>query len=449
MELITNEEILEIQKQFDSVIKKSQNFYPHTDELFENWKKNKSKFIEWLGGLTYEYPDVSFELSEEQRDNLVQDFLLEAHRYLPDDEYNDLQRLVMKNIESFFNNLICYDYEDTPIKKGMRLSKAFKYIIKDKDLMTQIQQIASMYIQKGKISGTLCLSVHPLDYLSISENNCNWRSCHALDGEYCAGNLSYMSDACTVICYLKTHEDEQLNRFPDGLKWNNKKWRVLLFFGEDDFNPVFLGRQYPFDIDGILPFLEIEVLKGHYYDFQNDYIDHLGKLGTPAEYIALETGHGIVEFLNKFDVIQDESELHYNDLLQSNYYKPYYTSKINLFTKIQPRVRVGSKVKCLCCGERYILSGQREMVCGVCSDEIYGAYRENCAICGDRHDIEDMYLVSGSVYGDYVCQACYEDGEVAYCQNCGELFYSDDLVYVDDLDCYYCTDCYADLKEEM
>ena len=44
MELITNEEILEIQKQFDSVIKKSQNFYPHTDELFENWKKNKSNF---------------------------------------------------------------------------------------------------------------------------------------------------------------------------------------------------------------------------------------------------------------------------------------------------------------------------------------------------------------------------------------------------------------------
>ena len=81
MELITNEEILEIQKQFDSVIHKSQKFYPHTDELFENWKKNKSKFIEWLGGLTYEYPDVSFELSEEQRDSLVKDFLLEAYRY--------------------------------------------------------------------------------------------------------------------------------------------------------------------------------------------------------------------------------------------------------------------------------------------------------------------------------------------------------------------------------
>ena len=28
------------------------------------------------------------------------------------------------------------------------------------------------------------------DYLSLSENAFNWRSCHALDGEYRAGNLS-------------------------------------------------------------------------------------------------------------------------------------------------------------------------------------------------------------------------------------------------------------------
>ena len=48
-----------------------------------------------------------------------------------------------------------------------------------------------MILQDVKVSGDLVLSVHPLDYLSISDNNHNWYSCHSLDGEYGAGNLGY------------------------------------------------------------------------------------------------------------------------------------------------------------------------------------------------------------------------------------------------------------------
>ena len=72
--------------------------------------------------------------------------------------------------------------------------------------------------------------MHPLDYLSLSENTYNWRSCHSLDGEYRAGNLSYMMDKSTVICYLKSNDDVILSNFGPEVKWNSKKWRVLLYF---------------------------------------------------------------------------------------------------------------------------------------------------------------------------------------------------------------------------
>ena len=101
-------------------------------------------------------------------------------------------------------------------------------------------------IQENKVTGTLCFSVHPLDFLSSSENNYNWRSCHALDGEYRAGNLSYMLDKSTIICYLKGAEKVKLPLFPEYIPWNNKKWRVLLHFSEN-WDIIFAGRQYPFE----------------------------------------------------------------------------------------------------------------------------------------------------------------------------------------------------------
>lgn len=85
-----------------------------------------------------------------------------------------------------------------------------------------------MLIQEDKVTGILCLSIHPLDYLSLSENTYNWRSCHALDGEYRAGNLSYMMDNTTVVCYLKGEDEAELPHFPAEVKWNSKKWRMLL-----------------------------------------------------------------------------------------------------------------------------------------------------------------------------------------------------------------------------
>ena len=46
------------------------------------------------------------------------------------------------------------------------------------------------------------LSVHPCDFLEMSNRDNSWRSCHRLDGgEYMAGTLSYMNDGASMIFY--------------------------------------------------------------------------------------------------------------------------------------------------------------------------------------------------------------------------------------------------------
>ena len=170
--------------------------------------------------------------------------------------YLDWQR------EGFFKNEVVDDYQlydengnkSRLIKKGTKLIKTFKYFVEDEELLHTLESRASQIIQENKVEGTLCFSVHPLDYLSISENDYNWRSCHALDGEYRAGNLSYMTDECTIICYLRGKKETKLPRFPESVKWNSKKWRVL-FYISNNKEMVFAGKQYPFTSEGGMKFI--------------------------------------------------------------------------------------------------------------------------------------------------------------------------------------------------
>ena len=129
--------------------------------------------------------------------------------------------------------------------------RIFSLIEEDEETVKRLQTQASMIIQENKVIGKLCFSVHPLDYLSISETTYNWRSCHALDGEYRAGNLSYMLDDSTIICYLKSNKETKLPNFPDDVLWNSKKWRLLLHFSEN-LDVCFSGRQYPFFSPGAI-----------------------------------------------------------------------------------------------------------------------------------------------------------------------------------------------------
>ena len=225
----------EIKKQFKEVIRYSQGIEdPKVDDLFADWYKGKEAFIEAMGGLIYEFPEtVSFELDAKAKSGKIDEFIGTCEWQFNNDKLADFIKTMS---DGFYNNMTTSVYEldnGTKLPKGMKLVKAFKYFESDKNALHELQSRASQIIQSDKVSGKLCISVHPLDYLSSSENVHNWRSCHSLDGDYRAGNLSYMADNHTIICYLKSEDDTNLPNFPANIKWNSKKWRVLLHISED------------------------------------------------------------------------------------------------------------------------------------------------------------------------------------------------------------------------
>lgn len=453
-------DIDEIKEQFRAVIAESQGITdPKVDKLFNDWERNKQDFIRMFGGkLIWQYPEkLTFSLDSRVREERVDELIEHISSVYRNSQICDF---IDDNRSDFFRNKLSndYTYNDKKVPRGTKVIKAFKYFENNKETLRLIQDCASRVIQEDKIEGYFCISVHPLDYLSSSQNNYNWRSCHSLDGEYRAGNLSYMGDNATVVCYIKGEKDEAIPLFP--FTWNSKKWRMLLHFSKDR-NFVFAGRQYPFSSWGTLDFIHDKFLSkkipssspfcgwnrwtdgrianildsyGEKTPLRDSYIDVLGHL-RPLR-----------------DVCQDvelDHSLHFNDILHSSCYIPHYIgfedfNNPDAWETVQ--VKVGSVQYCLRCGEKEIYNGET-MMCSECEFEYGNSCNDDfgfCDCCGARMYNDDASWVAGAE--EYVCPHC-ADHECFVCKVCGELHYRVEMVYCEDTQEYLCKDCYEERYE--
>lgn len=447
----------EIKKDFARVIEYSQNFSPRVDKLFEQWYEAKKEIITAFGGkLIVEIPGtIHFHLDKNERKKHFDNFVYEINSVYHNDELADF---LNKNSDGFYDNTVCYPYESNDIKipKGMKLVKAFKFFEKNEDLLTRFQNTASQVIQEDRIEGTLCFSVHPLDFLSTSVNTYNWRSCHALDGEFRAGNLSYMLDKATIVCYLRGVDNVKLPMFPQSVPWNSKKWRVLLYLSKH-WDMIFASRQYPFSSKAGLDIALAELSKiitsdGEVFsEWQNEYITSIvkkdgQKYSLNSEYMPLRGG-----LYDICDIVKDgKNSLHFNDLLRSStYHEPYYSLKDYLFWWSSPdgvpKFSIGKEVPCLCCEHDKIYSPDM-MTCQCCGEELGLIENDDCPICdccGSR-----IYDGDGIWVGDeYLCAHCYET-ECFTCDKCGEVYFSSEQHYDRNRNAYICTHCYLEGKED-
>lgn len=451
-------DIKKIQQEFNQVIAYSQGIDTiNTDRLFEQWLDAKRDFIEVFNGEPiYTIPEkISFELSHKEKMLRVNDFIESVSMTFDNEPLADF---IEANKETFFNNVVengTIISSGEKIPKGMKLVKSFKFFEQDKKTLEELQNRASMIIQEDKIEGYLCFSVHPLDFLSTSENTYNWRSCHSLDGEYRAGNLSYMMDSSTIVCYLRSEKNNNyLPNFPDNVMWNSKKWRMLLFLS-DHWNAMYAGRQYPFFSDTALNMVKhysIAALNlpGHWsnwhndeltsYEFEGD-IEHRDTTFFNSVYIPMK-GH----LYTKDELITDgENSQHFNDLLRSSCYTPYYCWNKNHWRGVH--FSIGAAAPCVRCGESHIITTD-SMLCTDCELE-YGNSEDEmfttCDCCGRRILYDESWFVEST--GENICESCMQS-ECMQCACCGELYYKRDIRYDKDNEDYRCHHCHSDAIRE-
>ena len=421
----------------------------------KRWQEAKSRMISAMNGLVYEHPEtLTFPIDETTRKRRFDSFCEWVAQETGDELF---EFFIMNGVEGFYDNKTIVEFhmydDETVVPVGMKMGKALqRYFIPvyNAHIIEKIRIEASRLVQENKITGKLCISVHPLDYLSVSENQHNWRSCHALDGEYRSGNLSYMVDTCTVVAYLKSENDTELPRFDPSVPWNNKKWRCLIYL-DDHRRICWAGRQYPFSNEGLMDAVVNKLLIPHnFFDkirlsmFSYRWISQVYKgditINNDSYYLRSPhiCYHGEIQDLHEY-IIDDSESMQFNDLLNSSYYTPEMIpyGGIDDVRRNKP-MKVGGPVKCICCGDRNIEMSET-MRCKQCTldsgielDEI-----GDCECCGERIFMDYDY----SYNGRYFCAECFRM-HVFTCKHCGEMFYVDDecdaLNDNGDVLCTYC-----------
>lgn len=465
-----NFDLAKIQHDVEEVIKYSQKFScdVNAKEIIQDWLHAKEKFISnFKGNLICQLPElITFKLDEKSKKRRVQEFADYIFTHYNNEELTEF--LYELNVEDFYNNKTSKNYlidltEEKNIPKNFKVVKAFKFFIKNKKLLKELQDKASQIIQENCIKGYLCLSVHPLDYLSASENTHNWRSCHALDGEYRAGNLNYMMDQSTIICYLRSEKEEKLPHFPKSVPWNSKKWRAWIHFSTLQ-DMIFLGRQYPFSCETGIKYIKNELLPLNGFDswskFYNATISELKDPESDTTF-HFEKHIPVGSVLRPLKQLVKNGDItwHYNDILYSSCYKPLYSfrvKKINLTSPFDDTDKsmyinminentsfeIGHKCKCPICNEFYI--GASDKICCDHCRQKYNLYSNDdyveCDCCGLSVPEEESYYLAHS--NNYVCAYCYHT-ELAQCHICGARDFSGHFIYDPEKDIHLCSYCAA------
>lgn len=261
-------------------------------------------------------------------------------------------------------------------------------------------RICQSYVTNTKsLTGDLTLSIHPLDYMTMSDNECGWESCMSWKngGCYRQGTIEMMNSPCVVVAYLSANEDMPIG-YDD--EWNSKKWRQLFIVNKQ----VILGiKAYPYQNSDITK----QVM---------DWLKELAKTNMGWEYeqetpIKWSFGQSITED-NCTLTPQFVTDFMYNDIGALNYHYLYYNFE-NL--KKDDYIHYSGESECVWCGG---LENLREdnLLCDECNNTIY------CTDCGIVLSEDEACYFNGNPY----CECCCSEF-ATYCDSCDTIVLYEDV----------------------
>lgn len=389
-------------------------FWDHNKEsLFNLFNRNLilSKRVSYVKDYDELYDDMSNVIFHDpHRDEKVKEFI-RSYRALEIVQRNyDLEYLLTvdnlvnnewKRNESFSVELA--DGKTLKIQKGSKIIKSISKIAKAYNLpyFEDFRIAHSMVLNQKKLTGNLCISIHPLDYMTMSDNNCNWDSCMTWTdfGDYRRGTVEMMNSPYIVVAYLTADSDYEIvcNHY-----WNNKKWRQLFIVSPEMISGI---KGYPYcnqylekEVATWIRELAINNLGWDFYDSMDKWSNNN----------VVAANHGVYK-------VKTYTNAMYNDCgaNQMAYFSPSTPSVY--------AIELSGESECMWCGE--VSNGFNEADCLVCDACDNGTV---CEYCGDiiRYE-EDVLEIDGRI----ICRDCYEN-YVLRCDSCDDDVFEEDIVHV-------------------
>ena len=449
------------------------------DAWLESWAKNKIKLYKLLGNnLIYKVP-YTYEMSDSELSRDLEHFYDKEH--FPNDWYDWLdamydkcyiprdQREAIGNIlwiQTFVNNKIPNKIKfrlpsakkELQLQAGTKPMKAISQLLsyakqnspfdnetdilfaKAEESFKSFQTNHSVLFTTRTVHGNMVLSIHPLDFMTMSDNNSTWQSCMSWkeQGCYHTGTIEMMNSNNVVCCYLEGRTSFDFRKETDenidpNYLWNNKKWRQLLYVTKDI---IVTGKPYPYVNDELSKALLLEAKKlakrnlnwvysfgiERYQDMK--YINSMYSMDRAREWIKCGQ-------TTKHNILFDTKGM-YNDMLNDSHTRYWCVRNKVDHTKI---ISYSGKAPCLCCGQTILefddcaedyndrYSNVDSAVCYKCERKYF-----NCTICDYTNPMRKHYKYYKSEYDrvndnySLICENCFKE-KVAECPCCGKPFF--------------------------
>jgi hypothetical protein len=155
-------------------------------------------------------------------------FFIYDNKLLTDYKYTDME------LEKKF----CFHRGEKVMRVLQKLNKVYQFATQEE--FNEYREKISVLTSVKKSKQTVYISIHPLDFLTMSTTN-SWSTCMNLNhGSYRDGVTEMMNSNMTVVAYTKTKE-----KLKD-IGWNDKSWRCLFYINKDI---ILAGKEYPFSND--------------------------------------------------------------------------------------------------------------------------------------------------------------------------------------------------------
>ena len=387
------------------------------EHILRFWSKNKVWLFESFGNQFIHSKEIKIEkpkneLREEFRTShkLHTYYLLMLSKIRDlEEELTDFERWVggycsvRHNVDDFMENKytgsdmnFVFNKKKINIVKGMKMTKVIRKVSEaigmDSEEIDNFCTEVSRKLNDKHLTGELCVSIHPLDYMTMSDNDSDWRSCMRWDDDGCykQGTVEMMNSENVVVVYLKSKNDMKIG---EDEFWNNKKWRCL-YIVDKDF--IFSVKPYPYYNDALVKAgaeLIAEVMNKNLVDYQFD-IDSGFKFDYDCDGRLNAPGGEIYEFYTNFmynDIEEDPCTNHYTIFADRNPYGRDLGERDYNYS---------GESECMFCGGLGI-EEEEDLVCYKCAHE----YWHKCDYCNTYVPIEVEFTYTGHIS---ICPHCAE-----------------------------------------
>ena len=276
--------------------------------------------------------------------------------------------------------------------------------LKEFDGYESFRRAHSLALNQKTVRGNLCLSIHPLDFITMSDNECGWSSCMSWmeeAGDYRLGTIEMMNSESVIIAYIEAKEDMCICNADD--KWNNKRWRQLIIVTPE----LILGnKQYPYFND---------VVQGTALRWIRDLAAGTDFSGTP--YMSYGPyDEESVQISNQNTNTIGNRRVRFNLYMGGYMYNDIYDLRMGFMKSnwdgTDLTIDLCGPAVCTSCGD-IIPSQDVESSWTTCRD-CNGMWQ--CSKCGDWHYGEPYYAADTD--RNY-CEYCYSH-ELHECEICGD-----------------------------